>query len=205
MPECAVIRRFRTLTGWLIIIVIQPFIASKILMAKNFTHLKPSVFQAYDQGKSALEVMKFFKIPRSTAYDWHKEYRESKLPKSPNPKNPEPPQLQAPLEVSKVEVLEPSRPFRVINGCRCGEELSDFQLARRTLREIINDTECSDAVRLQATLGLLKLVPMKAELPKHVLEDQEQTSLQAERKKLEGMSVEELAKEYKRELNLQTL
>lgn len=172
-------------------------------MAKNYTHLKPSVFQSFEQGKSVLEVIKFFKLPKSTAYDWNKEFKESKLPKPPTPKNPEPPQLQAPLELSEVEILEP-RVFRVIDGGRCGEELSDFQLARRTLRSIIADPDTSHAVKLQASLGLMKMVPMKAEFPKHVLEDSEVASLEQERKSLEGMSAEELAREYKLELERQT-
>ncbi len=38
------------------------------------------------------------------------------------------------------------------------------------------------------------------ELPKHVREGKEEVTLASERKKLEGMSAEELAREYKREL-----
>ena len=177
-------------------IVIQLFIAFKFLMAKNYTHLKPSVFKAFEQGKSALDVIKFFKIPRSTAYDWLKEYKESLLPKPPRPKIPERPQLLPPLEVSEAEIVEP-RPFRVIDGGRAGEELSDFQLARKVLREIALDENLRDATRLQAALGLLRLPAMKAEIPKHLLEDREQTTMASERKKYEGMSAEELAKEYK--------
>ncbi len=164
-------------------------------MAKNFTHLKPVVFQAFDQGKSALEVIKFFKIPKSTAYDWLKEFKESKVPKPSIPKNPET-LKPAPLEIP--DVSEPPRPFTVIDGGL--SELSDFQLVRRTLRSLISDPDVSSAVRLKAALGLMRLVPLKAKLPKHVLEDSEVSSLKAERRKLEGLTAEELARLYKEEL-----
>jgi hypothetical protein len=43
-------------------------------------------------------------------------------------------------------------------------------------------------------------VEIAQDLPKHVREGKEEASIISERKKLEGLSAEELAREYQREL-----
>jgi hypothetical protein len=62
------------------------------------------------------------------------------------------------------------------------------------------DPEKRDSTRIQAAIGLIRSVEIGNDLPKHVREGLEETSLKAERKKLEGLSAEELARLYKEEL-----
>jgi hypothetical protein len=50
---------------------------------------------------------------------------------------------------------------------------------------------------MQACVGLMKIAQMRAELPSHILEEREEKTLASERKNLENMTAEELAKEYK--------
>lgn len=81
------------------------------------------------------------------------------------------------------------------------ENLSDFQVGRTVLRAIALDPDKRDSSRIQASIALIRSVEIGQDLPKHVREGKEEASLASERKKLEGMSAEELAREYKREID----
>jgi transcriptional regulator with XRE-family HTH domain len=97
-----------------------------------------------------------------------------------------------------VEVLEPSD---VLEITKSYENLSDFELGRQVLRAIALDPEKRDASRIQAAIALIRSVEIGQDLPQHVREGREQSPIAQERKKLEGLSAEELAKLYKEELD----
>jgi hypothetical protein len=80
------------------------------------------------------------------------------------------------------------------------DNLSDFELGRQVLRAIALDPDKRDASRIQAAIALIRSVEIGQDLPVHVREGKEVTTLEQERKSLEGLSLEELAREYKREL-----
>jgi hypothetical protein len=63
------------------------------------------------------------------------------------------------------------------------ENLSDFELGRNVLRSIALDPEKRDASRIQASIAQIRSVEIAQDLPKHVREGLEETSLKAERKK----------------------
>jgi transcriptional regulator with XRE-family HTH domain len=96
-----------------------------------------------------------------------------------------------------VEVLEPCD---VLEITKSYENLSDFELGRQVLRAIALDPEKREASRIQAAIALIRSVEIGNDLPKHVREGREQTSLKEERRKLEGLSAEELARLYKEEV-----
>lgn len=102
-----------------------------------------------------------------------------------------------------VEVLEPQ--VDVLEITKNYENLSDFELGRNVLRSIALDPEKRDASRIQAAIALIRSVEIGQDLPKHVREGKEVTTLEQERKSLEGLSLEELAREYKLELERHTL
>jgi transcriptional regulator with XRE-family HTH domain len=94
-----------------------------------------------------------------------------------------------------VEVLEPvASDLEIAKGY---EGLSDFEVGRQVLRAIALNPNIRESSRIQAASMLIRSVEIGHDLPKHVREGQEVTTLASERKKLEGMSAEELAKEYK--------
>jgi len=151
-------------------------------------HLKPQAVRLYRRGVIPNHVALKLGIPKSTAYDWFKEFKSAESPVmgeivEPIPESDRKP--EASPGISKIHKLA------VIEGGN-----SDIALAKRTLREICDSNE-SGAVRVQAALGLMRLAALRAELPKHVLEETEQVTLASERKNYEGMTAEELAREYK--------
>jgi hypothetical protein len=98
-----------------------------------------------------------------------------------------------------VEVLPPySSNLVPLDGAA---NSSDFSLARVTLRTIARDKNEPGSVRVQASLGLLKMVAMRAELPKHILEEiEEESNLNAERDRLTQSSPVELTRHYREAL-----
>jgi hypothetical protein len=167
---------------------------------KQYGHLKSAVVQAFQEGKSGAELVEFFEIPKSTIYDWLAEFRKSQKQEKDKPTTPKKVSEKS-SKLVPVEVLPQS--LTVIDGGKALEDLSDlsdFQLARQVLRGMAQNPDTRDASRIQASLALARLVQLEAELPKHVLEGKEQSSIASERKKLEGLSAEELAREYQREL-----
>jgi hypothetical protein len=152
---------------------------------------KSRVFEAFRGGATPRDAIAAYGIPRSTAYDWLNEYRRTALG-SESVRN-------SGSNHSLAEVVDSPPHLFVVGGTANieSENVSDFALARRTLQEIAKDKSESGAVRVQAAFGLMRLCAMRAELPRHVLEEKEEISVASERKKLESMSAEELARLYK--------
>jgi transcriptional regulator with XRE-family HTH domain len=107
----------------------------------------------------------------------------------------------APTSVPKsvaVEVLESVASDLEIT--KDYENLSDFEVGRQVLRAIALNPLSRETSRIAAANALLRSVEMGLGLPKHVKEGSEETSIQSERRKLEGLTPEELARLYKEEL-----
>ena len=92
-----------------------------------------------------------------------------------------------------VEVLEPLKSLEPKEY----EGLPDFEFIRRNLRRIASNPNIRESTQVQASLALARLIQMKAELPKHVLEEKEQATMTSELKNLEGMTAEEIIREYR--------
>jgi len=153
-------------------------------------------------GVTQKEVAQRVGVSIRTVESWQKKklYRECLqslsgqigLATAPNPSTP---------KSVAVEVLEPeSTDFLSIT--RDYENLSDFELGRQTLRAIALNPESREAARIQAAMALIRSVEIGQDLPKHIREGREQTSVASERKSLEGLSPEELARLYKEELEV---
>jgi transposase len=99
-----------------------------------------------------------------------------------------------------VEILD-SHDVDVLEITKDYEHLSDFEVGRQVLRSIALNPNIREASRIQAASMLIRSVEIGHELPKHVREGKEQSSIAAERKKLEGLSAEELMRLYKEEIN----
>ncbi len=95
-----------------------------------------------------------------------------------------------------VEVLEPSMASDVFSITRDYENLSNFELGQKVLRAIALNPESREASRIQAAIALIRSVEIEQDLPKHVREGQEKTTLAEELKKLEGLTPEQIAAEY---------
>jgi hypothetical protein len=80
------------------------------------------------------------------------------------------------------------------------EAMSDFEVGRQVLRAIALNPESREASRIQAAMALIRSVEIGEDLPKHVRDGLEVSSVAQELKSLEGLSAEELAKLYKAEL-----
>jgi hypothetical protein len=170
-------------------------------------HLKPEIWAAFSKGAKPKDAIERFGVPSATAYIWFRDFQQN--PSLPNRilesfqnsrKN-----LESYETVDSEFVPLPHPPQSINNALAIQEDsrkndssnLTNFQLAEKTLRAIASDEDQPGAVRVQACLGLMRLIQMQVELPKHILEGKEQDSVASERKKLEGMSAEELAREYK--------
>lgn len=76
------------------------------------------------------------------------------------------------------------------------ENLSDFDIGRQVLRAIALNPESREPSRIQAAIALIRSVEIGQDLPVHVREGREVSTIAEERKKLAGMSKEEIAAEY---------
>jgi vacuolar-type H+-ATPase subunit I/STV1 len=76
------------------------------------------------------------------------------------------------------------------------DNLSNFEVGQKVLRAIALNPESREASRIQAAMALIRSVEIGQDLPKHVREGQEKTTLEEEREKLKGLTKEEIAAEY---------
>jgi transcriptional regulator with XRE-family HTH domain len=111
------------------------------------------------------------------------------LATAPNPSSPK----SVAVEVLESNVFDITRDF---------EHWSDFEVGRQTLRAIALNPEAREASRIQAAMALIRTVEIGQDLPKHIREGREQTSVASERKSLDGLSPEVLARLYKEELEM---
>jgi len=153
---------------------------------------KEEVCEQLRSGKTASELSRAYPdISYKTIYTWFRAVKALE------------PQLEKGLgepqtsHRATVEVLPPQSNVSPI-GTSGG--ISDYALARRTLRNIAKDSNESGGVRVQASLGLLRMVSMRYELPKHILDEIEESSINEERDRITTASPAELSRRYREAL-----
>jgi hypothetical protein len=166
------------------------------------THLTPQQQEAVRLQASGLtqkEVARRVGVSLRAVEEWQKKklYKECLqslsgqigLATAPNPTTSK----SVAVEVLETNVFDITRDF---------EHWSDFEVGRQTLRAIALNPESREAARIQAAMALIRSVEIGQDLPKHIREGREQTTVASERKSLEGLSPEVLARLYKEELGL---
>ncbi|MBD2492532.1 hypothetical protein [Aulosira sp. FACHB-615] len=165
----------------------------------RWEHLKDEIVQHCKDGKTPVELAAMYPdVPRATIHGWYDlAYADSEN----NPKHFRKRSEDIKTIASQdIQVIPPTENKLVaLDG---GEQLSDFALARRALRDAIkNPTKPGTAIKIQASFGLLKLTQMRAELPRHVLDEIEVTGVDEERDRIKEVSLEELQQQYKDVVN----
>lgn len=160
----------------------------------RWEHLKEEIIQHCKEGKTAIELSQMYPdVPRATIRDWHTQSApdSAKIP-------PRFRQVSVNTETiapQDTQAINPQQKLVALDG---GEQMSDFALARRTLRAIAkNFNQPGAGVGVQAAIGLMKLTQLRAELPKHILDETEVAIVDEERDYLKEVSVEELRQQYK--------
>lgn len=182
---------------------------------------KPAVIRMFEQGVSISEIRRSLGIPRQTLVDWYRAW-EKASPKFTNRLPSVSTERGAKLvnsvtefvtelgteragiiEIAVTELGTPPPSKTNLVLLPQADDLSDFGLARWALRGVIRrPNQPGAAIIVRAAQSLARLVTLKAELPKHVLEETEEITLENERRKLlEEMTPAEIAKEYRKILD----
>lgn len=160
-------------------------------------HLKPEIFALFDKGMKAPEVKKAYpQVAARTLYEWHKVWLNAESKQLRNASGRKESDDRAHLRDLDAPILTvvPFDPSEV-------RQQSDIALARRTLRDVAGDRRINPAIRVQASLGLMKLAYLRSELPKHIIEESLDADIEQISKDLEERSPSELATEYRGMVN----
>jgi hypothetical protein len=157
----------------------------------RWEHLKDEIIQHCKEGKTPRELYLMYPdVAPKTIRDWYELIYPRVPPQS--PQNSPDAKTIAPQD---IQIIPSRKKLVALDG---GEQLSDFALARKTLRAIAKNFNQPGAyVGVQAAAGLLKLVQIRAEIPKHILDETEVTGIEEERDRLKEVSLEELQQQYK--------
>lgn len=170
--------------------------------------LREQALEAFRRGEKPPDVSRLFDIPPRTARQWYSDYkkREAGIAATNSAENQRSAKFELPiLAESPRTAADSSQAFAVDAELLpqddqpiAGSGLSNFRLAERTLRSVaLNFTQPSGSVGVQAAMGLLRLVQMEAELPRHILNGQEERTIESEREEVSKMSVDQLMREYR--------
>lgn len=159
----------------------------------QWEHLKTEIEQQYkEQGKVPRDLYAVYpQIPPRTLRDWYAALFPKKSPIPPNDSPQE-------FELKQQTTFDTYASKKII--ALPSQEESDFQLARRAAREIVRDKSTAAYVRVQGILALAKLIEMRHNLPKSVLEETTEGTLQDERDNMRELSSEEIARRYREAL-----
>jgi molecular chaperone DnaK (HSP70) len=153
-------------------------------------HLKAEIFDCFAQGIPSMEICHSYpEIAQSTIFHWLGEFNSRSTPMS----------LQKQAS-SASSTSDSGNNLVLLEG---QGELSDFLLARRLYRQVVQNKEEPSALRIQAANGLSKLCLLRQQLPKHILREDEKGEPQqkTERPDYSKMSAEELAKLYREKIS----
>lgn len=129
-------------------------------------------------------------VPPKTIRNWHELVSPRIRPDSPQNS----PEVKT-IDPQDIQVLSPQQKLVALDGA---EQISDFALARKTLRAIAkNFSQPGAGVGVQAAIGLMKLTALRAELPRYIIDEIEVTRIDEERDRLKEASLEELQQQYK--------
>lgn len=175
-------------------------------------HLKPAILEQFALGKSVSEVARAFpEVPKQTLRDWGSSLR-LKHETTPHPpafttRNEIEAIAQAPLQQESVDSVSDSvekTPLKVVSFRErspsriATKEESEFEIAVRTLKDIAEDYNAPQAVRVQSAIALLKVAQMKLETPAIASNGEQEAApdVQSEREKLKDMDASELRRKY---------
>lgn len=123
----------------------------------EFEHLKPQVIAEFEKGLLPHEVLKIFKqIPTGNVYRWFDAYKIDKEQQRRKEEGLPPIDVKSGKPVSNLIRFSPRQDD--IDE----DSLSDFELARRTIRNLIRDRKQPGNIRLQACTALLKSLELRA-------------------------------------------
>ncbi|MEH2138543.1 hypothetical protein [Nostoc sp.] len=159
----------------------------------RWEHLKNEVINFYKEGKTPRELYPMYpNVPPRTIRDWCDSFSPRNPPKSPQ----DSPDIKT-IAPEDVQIISPESPSKLI-ALDGGERLSDMALARNALRDAVkNPTKPGAAIKIQASFGLMRLTQLRAELPRHIVDETEMTGVEEERDRLKEISLEELQQQYK--------
>lgn len=157
----------------------------------RWEHLKDEIIQHCKEGKTPKQLYLMFPdVPPRTIRDWY----DLVYPRTP-PHFPKDSPDTKTIIPEDTQVIPSRKRLVALDG---GEQLSDFALARKTLRAIAKNFDQPGAyVGVQAAAGLLRLIQIRSEIPKHILDEVEVTGIEEERDRLKEISLEELQQQYK--------
>lgn len=141
-------------------------------------NLKPDVIKRFKEGVQVRQLQhEFPQIPVRTLYRWFDAWLEKDTSDD--------------LSDNLTPVTLVDTPSTVLTlvpfDKNAKRQESDVRLARRVLRDVASDRECNPAVRVQASLALMRMAYLRAELPKHIVEEIEEVdTLEKERKELQS-------------------
>lgn len=133
-------------------------------------HYKRHILDLLKSGKSPNEILAIYPdLPSSTIYRWRSDIEADSNILS-----------NKPQETAKITLLDGYA------------EQSDISLARSTLRGLLKQRDCPQAVKVQAALGLMKLAYLRSELPKHIINEEDRGDLDEARGAIATLTDEEL-------------
>jgi len=151
---------------------------------------KAEILAKFASGISHKELCKLYpQIPRTTIITWCKKY-----------------QLANPQLVATNNATSDAPKLISIDGGRTAEE-TDLRLVRQGLRRIAKDPNLDPPVaryQIAAMKVLLEIPKLKSTIPKHILDEQEQSARDVIKKDLSEMTLQEkqdLIKRFYREDN----
>lgn len=123
----------------------------------NFSEFKPKIFQEFEKGLFPKDLLKVFpEIPPANLYRWHSEYLGKN---SESPAGEASPTDTPPTPVTIVSAR--SNVLKLVPRAEDDDDLTDFQLAVKVLREIVTDRHQSPTVRVQAANGLFRAIELE--------------------------------------------
>lgn len=194
----------------------------------KYEHLKPELFMWFSSGLIPFKVMaKYPNLPRSTVYDWYKEWKIqqnsgienmfSPIPDSNSgigEKSPEetvevvaievvetPEKLAEVAEENKkpsvAEPLEKKGKPRAPSIKSLPTRQSDYWLIRTQAVMLATHENVPHYVQVQAIQSAAKLLELERDLPKHIIEQQSEQRVDDERDRIANESTSDIAKRYK--------
>lgn len=173
-------------------------------------HLKGEVFDWFGSGLKPSEVReKYPAIAKTTIYDWHKEWRSLDYSSSNSGilgTNSVSDSGMAATPVS-VEIVSDNVQLaipHIISGTNKKRSISalptkhsDYWRVRREAVSIATDPTVAKYVQVQAIAATCKLLELERDLPKHILEQQSETTIENSRDRIRDQPLNEIAKEYR--------
>ncbi|HEY9735659.1 MAG TPA: hypothetical protein V6D06_05225 [Trichocoleus sp.] len=167
----------------------------------KYDHLKPKIRALLDQGsRPAAIAAQFPDVPVNSIKTLTRAIKAS-APIEPAEKkglnpglNPPPPVAAPPADEWDEDEPDAGPKLTVLPS---GSD-SDYQLIRRTMRTLLRSRNKPEYVQIGAARVLAKLIEMRAELPAHVLNETDESDLDAERAALrKELSPAEMVREYR--------